>query len=145
MIRLIAWDDAPRGAIWAGWAIGAGLLAFGWWRGALVLKCPHCFKRVKIGAQTCHHCGKTVTNTAAPGYRHDPASIQRECPHCKSLMRPDASVCATCRRDVEPWTFSDGTWWQRDENGRAVALDLHSLTWGESGGQPRASAPSWWR
>lgn len=25
-----------------------------------VLNCPHCRKRVKIGASTCHHCGQTV-------------------------------------------------------------------------------------
>lgn len=27
---------------------------------APVLYCPHCRKRVKAGATTCHHCGKAV-------------------------------------------------------------------------------------
>ena len=27
---------------------------------AAVLYCPHCRKRVKVGADTCHHCGKLV-------------------------------------------------------------------------------------
>lgn len=26
-----------------------------------VLRCPYCAKRVKLGASTCHHCGRTVT------------------------------------------------------------------------------------
>jgi Flp pilus assembly protein TadB len=26
-----------------------------------VLYCPYCRKRVKMGASTCHHCGRTVT------------------------------------------------------------------------------------
>lgn len=26
-----------------------------------VLYCPYCHKRVKAGADTCHHCGRTVT------------------------------------------------------------------------------------
>jgi len=25
-----------------------------------VLYCPHCRKRVKMGAAACHHCGRTV-------------------------------------------------------------------------------------
>lgn len=148
LLIAIVWDDAPRAAIWAGWAVGAGMLAFAWWRGGLVLKCPQCFKRVKLGAQVCHHCGATVTNTSAPGYRHDPMSVSRECPHCKSGIRPDASVCATCRREVEPWNLHEGTWWQRDEAGNPVRLDLRSLTWGPPSSDPAPSAPStpsWWR
>ena len=27
---------------------------------ALVLKCPHCSKRVKARATACHHCGRVV-------------------------------------------------------------------------------------
>jgi hypothetical protein len=27
---------------------------------ATVLYCPHCRKRVKLGAESCHHCGRTV-------------------------------------------------------------------------------------
>jgi hypothetical protein len=27
-----------------------------------VLYCPHCRKRVKIGATSCHHCGRTVVS-----------------------------------------------------------------------------------
>ena len=30
------------------------------------LKCPYCGKRVKIGADACHHCGRIVT-AAEPG------------------------------------------------------------------------------
>lgn len=30
-----------------------------------VLYCPHCRKRVKAGADTCHHCGRDVRQTAA--------------------------------------------------------------------------------
>jgi hypothetical protein len=26
----------------------------------LVLYCPHCRKRVKIGADVCHHCGRSA-------------------------------------------------------------------------------------
>jgi hypothetical protein len=26
------------------------------------LKCPYCYKRVKLGANTCHHCGADVSS-----------------------------------------------------------------------------------
>ncbi len=29
---------------------------------ANVLYCPYCRKRVKLGANTCHHCGRTVSS-----------------------------------------------------------------------------------
>lgn len=125
----LLWDDAPKWAILGGWAAGGALLAFGAYRGRLVLTCPYCFKRVKIGAQTCHHCGQVVTNTAAPGYQHDPMEVQRECPHCKTPTRPDATVCATCRRDVEPWRLVAGSWWDRDGGGRWLRLDQRTMSW----------------
>ena len=29
-------------------------------RGESAFSCPHCRKMVKLGANTCHHCGKSV-------------------------------------------------------------------------------------
>lgn len=129
LLLVLLWDDAPDGLILAAWGAGAALLAFGWWRGKLVLTCPYCFKRVKIGAQTCHHCGQVVTNTAAPGYQHDPMEVLRECVHCKSHIRPDASVCAVCHRDITPWELRDGAWWDQDADGRWVRLDQRTMSW----------------
>lgn len=137
LLIVLAWENAPEAAIWAGWVIGAGILALGWWRGTLVLKCPYCGKRVKIGAQVCHHCGRTVTNTSAPGFQQpahphlaDPLAVPRECEHCKSIIRPDATVCAVCRRDISPWSLHDGTWWEKQPNGAVLRLDPLSLEWG---------------
>lgn len=33
--------------------------------GRLVLRCPACRKRVKLGATACHHCGRSVVRGAA--------------------------------------------------------------------------------
>jgi hypothetical protein len=33
--------------------------------GVLVLRCPACRKRVKLGATVCHHCGRPVVRGAA--------------------------------------------------------------------------------
>jgi len=47
----------------------------------------------------------------------DPMTLTRECPHCKSAIRPDATVCPHCRRESEPWTLHENTWWRHDEGG----------------------------
>lgn len=64
----IVWPDAPQ---WLLTAILIGMIALvvtGWLRGALVLKCPACGKRVKIGYTTCHHCGYAApSQTESPG------------------------------------------------------------------------------
>jgi hypothetical protein len=54
---------AILGAIWgplAYLAVPVGLLA---WGGlvtdpAVAVRCPHCHKRMKLGATVCHHCGR---------------------------------------------------------------------------------------
>lgn len=57
----------------------------------------------------------TLHAATATGTIPDEAlAIRKECDHCKTPIRPDATVCAACRRDVEPWTFHEGRWWQRD-------------------------------
>lgn len=38
----------------------AGLLIYAYTVGGLRTRCPSCRKRVKIGASTCHHCGRDV-------------------------------------------------------------------------------------
>jgi len=38
-----------------------GLMVFGVASGRQRLRCPFCRKRVKLGASTCHHCGRVVS------------------------------------------------------------------------------------
>lgn len=47
-------------AIWAALAIAAVGVGGPLLLGTSALKCPHCRKRVKLGATVCHHCGRTV-------------------------------------------------------------------------------------
>ena len=60
LLVVIAWPDAPDWLILAGWGVGALLLLGVYRRGRLVLSCPYCGKRVKVGASHCHHCGRQV-------------------------------------------------------------------------------------
>jgi hypothetical protein len=39
-----------------------GMIAFQLSPQGTVFYCPYCRKRVKAGASTCHHCGRTVTS-----------------------------------------------------------------------------------
>ena len=102
------------------------LFVFSLVTGRTVLKCPNCGKRVKLGYSTCHHCGAQVANPRALGApKFAPEEIAKECDHCRTLIPPEASVCPQCRRDVTPWTFHDGTWWQGSE-GNWQRLNLHT-------------------
>lgn len=58
-----------------------------------------------------------------------PLDMKRECEHCKSIIRPDATVCAVCRRDVNPWSLHEGTWWERQPDGSVLRLDPRTLEW----------------
>lgn len=122
---VLLWDDAPEWAIWAGWGIGAAVVALMYLQGNLVLKCPNCGKRVKLGFTTCHHCGAAVGKRPMIGQKFAAEEIAKNCEHCRSLIPPDASVCPQCRRDVTPWTFHDGTWWQGSA-GNWQRLNLHT-------------------
>ena len=57
LVIVLVWEDAPTWAVWVGWGIGGAVLLGMYRHGNLVLRCPHCGKRVKIGYTTCHHCG----------------------------------------------------------------------------------------
>lgn len=128
LLIVLLWDDAPQWAILVGWGIGGALVLAMYVQGNLVLKCPNCGKRVKIGYTTCHHCGAHVGREPMFGPKLDPATVTRECPHCKSAIRPDASVCPHCQRDVEPWVMKDGTWWMMVE-GEWLWLDPKRGEW----------------
>ena len=52
----------------------------------------------------------------------------RECPFCKEAMRRDASVCPHCRLESEPWTYKDGYWWVRRDDGFHY-LDERTRSW----------------
>jgi hypothetical protein len=138
-VIVLVWDDAPRWAIWAGWAIGGAVLLLMYLRGNLVLKCPNCGKRVKIGYTTCHHCGAAVGRKPLIGQKFAAEEVVKECEHCKSQIRPDASVCPHCQRDVQAWTLHEGTWWQKID-GEVQRLNLHAdqPTW-ESFGSEQTS------
>lgn len=58
LVIVLLWEDAPSWVVLAGWGVGAGLLILAWQRHRLVLNCPHCGKGMKLGATTCHHCGR---------------------------------------------------------------------------------------
>jgi hypothetical protein len=47
-------------AIWAALAVAAVGVCAPLLLGTSALKCPHCRKRVKLGATACHHCGRRV-------------------------------------------------------------------------------------
>jgi len=47
-------------AIIAGFLIGLVIAIAPIARGASALRCPFCRKRVKLGAVSCHHCGRLV-------------------------------------------------------------------------------------
>ena len=65
-ILLGAIAAALAGALWKPLTapVGAVVLVGIWVLAILntdnVLVCPHCLKRVKIGAERCHHCGQPV-------------------------------------------------------------------------------------
>lgn len=148
MIRLIAfafmfpfvivlvWDDAPTWAIWAGWAIGAGVLLLMFLQGNLVLTCPNCGKRVKLGYTTCHHCGAQVgrPNRLAKAQPRDPSAYVKQCSHCMSHIHPEADVCPQCRRDVQKWTLHEQRWWTR-------AVDTGEWLWLDDDSQWRIVEP----
>lgn len=48
----------PLGWVWL--PVFAVLLLGAVFNDDMVLECPHCRKRVKAGADTCHHCGRSV-------------------------------------------------------------------------------------
>lgn len=111
-----------------------GLIVLGMFSGGIVLKCPYCHKRVKIGATTCHHCGRTVTKAkpaapTVPVVSTDPLSVPRECEHCKSVIRPDATVCAVCHRDISLWSWHEGAWWEKQPDGSVLRLNPQTLDW----------------
>lgn len=59
----IVWPDAPSWLL-QGMLVGmAALIALAWFRGTLILKCPYCGKRVKIGYSACHHCGRQLVES----------------------------------------------------------------------------------
>jgi hypothetical protein len=42
-----------------------------------MLYCPHCKKRVKMGADTCHHCGREVKPPSVERRRTHPGARSR--------------------------------------------------------------------
>lgn len=50
--------------VWAGLIIGLAAGVVPLITGTSALKCPHCRKRVKLGAPVCHHCGREVGRVA---------------------------------------------------------------------------------
>jgi hypothetical protein len=46
--------------VWLFWPIWILLLLAAMFNDDLVLYCPYCRKRVKMGADSCHHCGRPV-------------------------------------------------------------------------------------
>jgi ribosomal protein S27AE len=46
--------------VWAIWPVYALLVLASVFNDDNVLYCPFCKKRVKMGAQACHHCGRSV-------------------------------------------------------------------------------------
>ncbi len=136
LLIVLLWDDAPKWAIWAGWAIVAGVVALMYLQGNLVLKCPNCGKRVKLGYTTCHHCGayvgkpSKITTPQITAPQHDPMTVRKECEACKELIRPDATVCPHCRtQQAEVWSLRDGVWWDKDATGATVWYDQGSHNW----------------
>lgn len=53
----LIWDPLTYPAFFIGMALSALALL----SDETVYTCPHCRKRVKTGASTCHHCGRQVT------------------------------------------------------------------------------------
>lgn len=49
--------------IWAGFLIAGAAAVVPLLTGRSALRCPHCRKRVKLGATVCHHCSRTVSHT----------------------------------------------------------------------------------
>lgn len=47
----------------------------------------------------------------------------------KEPMRRDASVCLRCQRESIPWTFRDGRWWTRNNEGAEVWFDERLRVW----------------
>lgn len=131
LIVVLLWEDAPEWAIWAGWGIGAAVIGLAYLQGNLVLKCPNCGKRVKLGYTTCHHCGAYVGKPSKlTPLQHDPMTVRKECEACKEPIRPDATVCSQCRSpQAEVWALRDGVWWDKDATGAPVWYDRGSSTW----------------
>lgn len=50
---------------WVVFAIGLAGSVVPLLAGTTALKCPHCRKRVKLGASACHHCGRAVARNAS--------------------------------------------------------------------------------
>ncbi len=57
--------------VWAAWLLVLGFVGAWWWFSATgngkhyvtpsaFYKCPFCFKRSKLGASACHHCGRSL-------------------------------------------------------------------------------------
>lgn len=58
------------------------------------------------------------------------AATHRVCPHCKESMRRDAGTCPHCRKESPPWTFHEGRWWfRRDEGSPWQWLDERLGSW----------------
>jgi hypothetical protein len=47
------------GLIWLGYVVNDDYVA----------RCSYCYKLVKLGAESCHHCGRQVTKRVARGRR----------------------------------------------------------------------------
>lgn len=128
---VVSWISDGNGTVVAIAFLGVlGLFAYSVITGRVVLKCPYCLKRVKLGATHCHHCGRqVVSHRSSPGApthavaRFDPRQIDRACPSCDGTMVADQVTCPRCGTASEPWVLKDGTWWTQPEPGVWARLD----------------------
>jgi predicted amidophosphoribosyltransferase len=84
------------------------------------LKCPHCRKRVKLGAGVCHHCGRevkafvqrlagprgavaTTTSARRPVMPQQPVlkSVVSRCNGCGAVLHIGSRFCSSCGATVE--------------------------------------------
>ena len=54
----LAWPAATMPVVWT---VAAACYLLAIFNDAQMIRCPACRKRVKMGADTCHHCGYTAT------------------------------------------------------------------------------------
>ncbi len=79
-----------------------------WWQLATTtnpLYCPHCRKRVKMGASACHHCGREVVGADPPETAFDyskPKPAAARCPDCEYENDVGLRRCNKCAAALAP-------------------------------------------
>lgn len=60
VVVAVVWNGAPSWLLAILFLVGLAATGAPLLRGESSLRCPHCRKRVKLGATVCHHCGRSA-------------------------------------------------------------------------------------